>query len=241
MDGARKAADSAMPACLLFFEATTCNFRENTLEFARCVAEYSQNKMPKQKTLKSDAPLFQTKTKTAAKTGYSTAKVALTPEKKRVPKRNVRLKEIDAEHEQKLDKLRQLAQPTGKEPYSLKETYQKILEKLEFRYKQKPTFCTLQELLEALKPAITGDEMQQYVAIDPKIPPVLVWAPLKNKWIAGYTLCEIVREYMQWNETKHPDSKIIAQVKKSHVLQMDTLQIENEEPLYRFLINNKLY
>jgi len=124
---------------------------------------------------------------------------------------------------------------------SKKETYQQILEKFQFRYKQKPTFRTLRELLEALKPAITGDELQEYVKIDPKIPPVLVWAPLKNKWVAGDTLCEIIRDYMQWNAVKHPDSKIITQVKKLNVLQLDTLQIENEEPFYRFLINNKLY
>jgi len=207
--------------------------------------------MPGRKLLKSDAPsLFQTKTKTAARKISSTARTALKPGKRRTPKKNVCRQELLAEHEQKLDKLRQLAQPAEqppteqpvvKKPYCLKETYQKILEKLEFRYKQKPTFSTLPKLLEALKPAITGEEMQKYIEIDPKIPPVLVWAPLKNKWIAGYTLCEIVREYMQWNETKYPDKKIIAQVKKFHVLQMDTLQIENEEPLYRFLINNKLY
>jgi hypothetical protein len=206
--------------------------------------------MPKTKLLKSDAPLFQTKTKTAIRTASSTAGNALKPEKKRNIKKDNNRKESLAEHGQKIDKLRQLAQlekqpteeqSTVKNPYCLKETYQKILEKLEFRYKQKPTFGTLQELLEALKPAITGVEMQEYVEIDPKIPPVLVWAPLKNQWIAGYTLCEIVREYMQWNETKHPDKKIITQVKKFNVLQMDILQIENEEPFYRFLINNKLY
>lgn len=201
--------------------------------------------MPAKNSLKSVAPLFQTKTETATRTASLTAKVAQSPAKKRNIKKNAQREEIIAEHKQKLDKLRHLAQPeeppSAQKPYFLKETYQKILEKLEFRYKQKPTFNSLQELLEALKPAITGEEMQKYVEIDPKIPPVLVWAPLKNKWIDGYTLCEIIRDYMQWNEAKHPDKKIITQVKKSHVLQMDTIQIENEETFYRFLINNKLY
>jgi len=172
-------------------------------------------KMPKQKSPESTALLFQAPIKTMAKTKItlSTAKTAL---KTRKTKRDDDRQELFAEHEQKLDKLRLLAQtaeqpPAAKKPHCLKETYQKILERFEFRYGQKPTFSTLQELLEALKPAITGEEMQKYVAIDPKIPPVLVWAPLKNKWVAGYTLCEIVREYMQWDETKYPDSKIIAQ------------------------------
>ena len=205
--------------------------------------------MPRSKSLKYDAPLFQTpslqtKGKTAVRKISLTAETAQKPAKKRSTKKTAPCKEIAAEHEQKLDKLRQLAEqpaPAAKKPHCLKETYRRILDKLEFRYEQKPIFRTLKELLEALKPAITGEEMQKYIEIDPKIPPVLVWAPLKNKWIAGYALCEIVREYMQWDETKHPDKKIITQVKKSHVLQMDTLQIEDEEPFYRFLINNKLY
>ena len=200
--------------------------------------------MPKRNSPQSSV-LFQIQTETTAKT-KSTPSTAKTAPKTRRAKRYDDRKELIGEHEEKINKLRQLAQaadqpPTVKKPYCLKEIYQKILEKFEFRYKQKPTFSTLQELLEALKPAITGEEMQKYVEIDPKIPPVLVWAPLKNKWIAGYTLCEIVREYMQWNEKKYPDKKIIAQVKKSNVLQMDTLQVENEEPFYRFLVNNKLY
>jgi len=208
--------------------------------------------MPKKKNSNSTAQLFQTDIiATKPKNTTLTANATLKTGKSRGTKKNGSRQYLFAEYEQKPDPLRQFDQPTEqpsqkqppniKKPYSLKETYQKILEKLEFRYKQKPTFHSLHELLEALKPAITGEEMQKYIEIDPKIPPVLVWAPLKNKWIAGYTLCEIIRDYMQWNETKHPDKKIITQVKKSHVLQMDTLQIENEEPFYRFLINNKLY
>lgn len=209
--------------------------------------------MPKKKNSNSTAQLFQAEIITAKpKTTTLTANATQKTGKSRGTKKNVSRQYLFAGHEQKLDKLLHLAQieaqpsaelptPTVKQPYCLKETYRTILEKFEFRYKQKPTFSTLQELLEGLKPAITGEEMQNYIAIDPKIPPVLVWAPLKNKWIAGYTLCEIVREYMQWTETKYPDKKIIAQVKKLNVLQVNTLQIENEEPFYRFLVNNKLY